>query len=50
MEDSIAHLAQNGREVEAVTLASHALGMSAAQAKDFVAENASPTSYSRNKL
>lgn len=35
-EESIAHLAQNGSKVEAVTLASRALGMPAAQALDFV--------------
>ena len=43
VEDSIAHLAQSGKKVEAVTLASRALGMMTAQAKDFVEGNAGLT-------
>ncbi len=47
VEDSIAHLAQAGRKVEAVTLASRALGTTIAQAKDFVEGSAAgPTSRS----
>ncbi|MBI4938437.1 MAG: hypothetical protein HY846_09545 [Nitrosomonadales bacterium] len=47
VEDSITHLAQNGRKVEAVTLASRALGMSAAQALDFVEGDSSSTTHTR---
>lgn len=43
VEESIAHLAQSGKKVEAVTLASRALGMTTAQAKNFVEGNISPT-------
>lgn len=46
VEESIAHLAQNGRKVEAVVLAARALGMTTAQAKDFVDGNASLASRS----
>lgn len=46
VQESIAHLAQAGRKIEAVTLASRALGMTTAQAKGFVEGNASPTSRS----
>lgn len=46
-EDSIAHLAQTGKKVEAVTQGSRRLGMTTTQAKDFVDEHSSPTSRSR---
>ena len=36
VDESIASLAQNGRKIEAVTLASRSLGMTTTQAKDFV--------------
>lgn len=41
--EGIAHLAQAGRKVEAMTLASRALGMTTTQAKEHVEGNASPT-------
>jgi hypothetical protein len=47
LEDSIASLAQNGREIEAATLASRARGMTTAQAQIFVEKNAELTSPSR---
>jgi hypothetical protein len=43
VEESIAHLAQNGKRVEAMTLASRALGQTTAQAKEFVERNAGLT-------
>ena len=47
VEESIASLAQNGRKIEAVTLASRSLGMTTTQAKVFVENNAGLTSWSR---
>ncbi|MBI5149409.1 MAG: hypothetical protein HZA28_01380 [Candidatus Omnitrophica bacterium] len=46
VEESIASLAQNGRKIEAVTLASRALGMTTTRAKDFVDKNTGLTSRS----
>ncbi len=44
VRESIAHLVRVGRKVEAVTLASRALGMTTTQARDFIEENLGPTS------
>jgi len=44
VEESIAHLSQSGRKIEAVALASRTLGTSTIQAKDFVDRNADPGS------
>jgi hypothetical protein len=46
VEEGIAHLAQNGKTIEAATLACRALGMTTAQAKEFVEGNAGLTSQS----
>jgi len=47
LEDSIASLAQNGRKIEATTLASRALGITTAQAQFIVEKNAELNSSSR---
>jgi len=39
-EESIAGLSENGRKMEAVTLASRSLGMTTTQANDFVVKEA----------
>jgi len=44
VEESIASLAQNGRKIEAATLATHSLGMTPTKAKDFVDKNTGLTS------
>jgi hypothetical protein len=46
IEEGIAHLAQTGKKVEAMNVACRALGMTTAQAKDFVEGNAGPISRS----
>ena len=46
VEEGIAHLVQTGKTVEAVSVACRALGMTTAQAKDFVEGNASSTALS----
>lgn len=47
VEESIASLAQSGRKIEAVALATRSLGMTTTQAKDFVDKNTGLTARSR---